>query len=63
MNTGKTISKITGLYRTKYYKSYGLKLPDALIAATAKNNNAILLINNIRHFSLNDILAAIHYLS
>jgi len=35
----------------RYARSHGLTIPDALIAATAIANRALLLTRNVRHFS------------
>ena len=38
----------------RFNKSHGLAIPDALIAATALVENAVLVTSNIRHFSMID---------
>ncbi|MBM4466632.1 MAG: type II toxin-antitoxin system VapC family toxin [Chloroflexi bacterium] len=37
---------------SRFSKSHGLVIPDALIAATALVGNAVLVTSNIRHFSM-----------
>jgi predicted nucleic acid-binding protein len=37
---------------SRFSKSHGLVIPDALIAATALVENAVLVTSNIRHFSM-----------
>jgi len=37
---------------TRFSRSHWLVIPDALIAATALVENAVLVISNIRHFSM-----------
>ncbi|NOX60792.1 MAG: type II toxin-antitoxin system VapC family toxin [Chloroflexi bacterium] len=44
-----------GQYRQTYRRSHGLRLPDALIAATAFTKEAVLVTRNIRHFPMTDI--------
>ncbi len=55
VNLDSIIAKLGGNYRMKFYRSHGLKLPDALIAATAKINEAILITKNLKHFPMDDI--------
>ena len=38
----------------RFSKSYGMAIPDALIAATALVENAVLVTSNVRHFSMID---------
>jgi len=49
------IAKLAGKYRMIFYKSHNLSIPDALIAASAKISNAILVTKNIKHFPMTDI--------
>ena len=42
-------------YRMNYYKSQQLTIPDAIIAASSKINNALLLTKNLKHFPMEDI--------
>ena len=49
------IAKLAGKYRMIFYKSHNLLIPDALIAASAKISNAILVTKNIKHFPMTDI--------
>ena len=49
------IAKLAGKYRMIFYKSHNLLIPDALIAASAKISNAILVTKNIKHFPMADI--------
>jgi len=44
------IAKLAGKYKMIFYKSHNLSIPDALIAASAKISNAILVAKNIKHF-------------
>lgn len=46
------IAKAGGLYRRDYGKSHGVSLPDALLAATAKAENAALKTLNVRHYPM-----------
>ncbi len=55
VNLDPIIAKLGGNYRMKFYKSHGLKLPDALIAATAKIHEAMLITKNLKHFPMDDI--------
>ena len=49
------IAKLAGKYRMIFYKSHNLSIPDALIAASAKINDAILVTKNVKHFPMTDI--------
>lgn len=55
------ISKLAGNYRMKFYKSHSLKIPDAVIAATAKFTNTILVTKNLKHFPMDDIQKIVPY--
>ncbi|MBC7334052.1 MAG: type II toxin-antitoxin system VapC family toxin [Actinobacteria bacterium] len=55
VNIDPIIAKLAGNYRMKFYKSHGLRLPDAIIAATAKINDAILVTKNVKHYPMEDI--------
>ena len=51
------IAKEAGFLRQSYFRSHGMGLADAMIAATAKAHGATLLSLNARHFSmLDDVL-------
>src|SRR5665811_1004148 len=49
------VAKLAGKYRMIFHKSHNLLIPDALIAASAKISNAILVTKNIKHFPMTDI--------
>jgi len=55
VNLDMIISKLAGNYRMIFHKSHSLKIPDAVIAATAKFTNTILVTKNLKHFPMNDI--------
>jgi len=55
VNIDSVIAKLAGGYRMIFYKSHNLLLPDALIAASAKISNAILVTKNLKHFPMTDI--------
>ncbi len=55
LNIDSNIAKFAGSYRMKFLKSHSLSIADALIAATAKFADAVLVTNNIRHFPMEDI--------
>lgn len=55
VNVDSNIAKFAGSYRMKYLKSHSLSIADALIASSAKFNNAALITKNIRHFPMEDI--------
>lgn len=55
VNLDSIIAKLAGNYRMKFYRSHGLKLPDAIIAATAKITETILVTKNLKHFPMDDI--------
>lgn len=46
------IAEIGGLYRRDYYRSHGVSLADALIAATASIRGASLVTLNRKHFPM-----------
>lgn len=50
------IAKEAGFLRQSYFRSHGIGLADAMIAATAKTQGATLLSLNTRHFSMLDNL-------
>jgi predicted nucleic acid-binding protein len=49
------IARKAGEYRTRYLRSHGLALPDALIAATAFVAGADLITRNARHYPMADL--------
>jgi predicted nucleic acid-binding protein len=49
--TSEMISVRARKLTVRYARSHGLTIPDALIAATAIANRALLLTRNVRHFS------------
>ena len=49
------IAVAAGRYRNKLYASHGLLLPDALIAASAKQVGAVLVTLNKKHYPMKDI--------
>jgi len=50
------IAKEAGFLRQSYFRSHGMGLADAMVAATAKAHGATLLSLNSRHFSMLDNL-------
>ena len=50
-----------GRYRNKFYASHGLLLPDALIAASAKKIDAVLITLNKKHYPMKDIKKQVPY--
>jgi predicted nucleic acid-binding protein len=55
VNIDSVVAKLAGGYRMIFYKSHNLLIPDALIAASAKISNAILVTKNIKHYPMTDI--------
>jgi len=55
VNVDSNIAKFASSYRMKYLKSHSLSIADALIASSAKFNNAALITKNIKHFPIEDI--------
>lgn len=55
VNVDSNIAKFAGSYRMKYLKSHSLSIADALIASSAKFNNAALITKNVKHFPMEDI--------
>ena len=55
VNVDKVISRLAGSYRMEFNKSHFLEIPDALIAASAKITDTILITRNIKHFPMDDI--------
>lgn len=57
----KAVAEQAGQYCREYSKSHGILLPDALIAASAKGVNAILVTLNAKHFPMKDIRVLVPY--
>nr|BAL58638.1 PilT domain protein [Candidatus Acetothermum autotrophicum] len=55
------VAEQAGLYCRQYRKSHGLLLPDALIAASAKSIDAVLVTLNAKHFPMKDITVLVPY--
>ena len=55
VSVSKEIAYLAGLYMNKYMKSHGINVPDAIIAASARNLNACLYTLNPKHFPMQDI--------
>lgn len=55
------IARKAGEYRTQYYRSHGLLLPDALIVATAVVHGADLVTRNARHYPMMDCKIVVPY--
>ncbi len=49
------IAKKGGEYRNHFGSSHGVRLPDALIAATAAVREARLYTHNVRHYPMDDV--------
>jgi len=49
------IAVIAGRYRKRYHASHGLLLPDALIAASARETGTVLVTLNKKHYPMKDI--------
>jgi predicted nucleic acid-binding protein len=52
IEVGRDIAVIAGKLRRKYYPAYNTELPDAIIAATAKEKGLLLATANERHFRM-----------
>ena len=55
------IARKAGEYRAQYFRSQGLVLPDALIAATAFIQRAGLITRNKRHYPMTDLEVVVPY--
>ena len=55
------IAVAAGRYRNKLCASHGLLLPDALIAASAKQVGAVLVTLNKKHYPMKDIKIQVPY--
>jgi len=55
INVDSNIAKFAGSYRMKYLKSHSITIADALIASSAKFNDATLITRNIKHYPMEDI--------
>lgn len=55
------IAEAAGRYRKKFYASHGLLLPDALIAASAKKAEAVLVTLNKKHYPMKDVKIQVPY--
>ena len=49
------VARQGGRYRQQFRASHGLRLPDALIAATARVYDATLVTRNVRHYPMEEI--------
>ncbi|MEW6283344.1 MAG: type II toxin-antitoxin system VapC family toxin [Candidatus Eremiobacterota bacterium] len=49
------VADVAGEYRRQYFKSHGLLLPDALIAATARTQRMTLVTLKVRDFPMTDL--------
>ena len=49
------IAKSAGLYMNKYWKSHGINMGDAIVAASAKYLGSKLYTLNVKHFPMNDV--------
>ena len=49
------VARERGRYGQRHRASHGLILPDALIAATARMYDAVLVTRNVRHYPMEDI--------
>ena len=54
-NVDSIIARMAGSYRMNFFKSHSLTIPDAIIAATAKITNTVLVTKNLKHFPMDDI--------
>jgi predicted nucleic acid-binding protein len=54
-NVDSIIARLAGSYRMNFFKSHSLTIPDAIISATAKITNAILVTKNLKHFPMDDV--------
>ena len=61
VNIDGEIAVSAGKYRKKYHASNGLLLPDALIAASAKITDAVLVTLNKKHYPMKDVQIQIPY--
>ena len=55
------IARKAGEYRTQYWRSHRLALPDALVAATAFVVDADFITRNVRHYPMTDLEIAAPY--
>ena len=55
ISVSKEIAYLAGLYMNKYIKSHAVNVPDAIIAASARNSNACLFTLNLKHFPMQDV--------
>ena len=46
------IARAAGIYRNDYYKSHGVGLADAIVAATVDAYNAVLKTLNVKHYPM-----------
>ncbi|HOJ11007.1 MAG TPA: type II toxin-antitoxin system VapC family toxin [Clostridiales bacterium] len=55
VDVSKEIAYSAGLYMNKYIKSHGINVPDAIIAASARNLDACLFTLSLKHFPMQDV--------
>lgn len=54
-------ARLAGAYLRKWRPSHGLEVPDALIAATAKQHGLVLATLNRRHYPMDDLAVVTPY--
>lgn len=55
------IARRAGEYVRKWRPSHGLEIPDAILAATAKESGTVLVTTNQRHFPMDDLQILVPY--
>ena len=61
LDVNEKVARKAGEYRARYFRSQGLALPDALIAATAFIRGASLITRNKRHYPMTDLEVVVPY--
>jgi predicted nucleic acid-binding protein len=55
------VAVMAGRYKSMFQRSRGVLLPDALVAASAKQNDAVLVTLNGKHYPMKDIEVMVPY--
>jgi predicted nucleic acid-binding protein len=61
LGVDEAIARTAGEYVRKWRPGHGVEIPDAILAATAKESGAVLVTINRRHFPMDDLQVLVPY--